>query len=178
MSLVTRLLAYRNLLEQYSLRHQVGTAGKGTVIREGTAIYGPARNLVLGQDVQVFQQVFFWMGANGKIEIGDGSLIGVRCYLNAAQGNIRIGKGVAIAPMTQIYSYSHHYGAEAAVLDSLKVGDVVIGDNVLVGGGAIILPGVEIGEGAIVAAGAVVTHSVPPNTIVGGVPATEIGRRG
>jgi acetyltransferase-like isoleucine patch superfamily enzyme len=52
---------------------------------------------------------------------------------------------------------------------------VAIEDDVWIGAGAIVLPGVIIGRGAIVAAGAVVTRSVDPFTIVGGVPATPIG---
>ncbi len=177
MSLLNRLRAYRNLLERWLLLRQVGIVGAGTVIREGTVFNGPARNLIFGKNVQVFQQAFFWVGVDGKIEVGDDSLIGVRCYFNAARGTIRIGKGVAIAPMTQIYSYSHHYGAEVAVMDTVRVADVIVGDDVLIGAGAIILPGVEIGRGAVIAAGAVVNHSVPPSTIFGGVPAKQIGLR-
>jgi acetyltransferase-like isoleucine patch superfamily enzyme len=50
----------------------------------------------------------------------------------------------------------------------------VIGKNVWIGSNATILPGVTIGDGSIVAAGAVVTKDVPPNTVVGGVPARII----
>lgn len=51
---------------------------------------------------------------------------------------------------------------------------IVIGNDVWIGMGAIILPGVRIGDGATVAAGAVVDKDVPPYTIVGGVPAKVI----
>lgn len=57
-------------------------------------------------------------------------------------------------------------------LDS--VGYVVIHDNVFIGHGAIVMPNCSIGPNAIVAAGSIVTKDVPPNTVVGGVPASPI----
>ena len=54
---------------------------------------------------------------------------------------------------------------------------VVIGNDVWIGSGAVILEGITIGDGAIVAAGAVVTKDVEPYSIVGGVPAKEIRKR-
>ncbi len=64
----------------------------------------------------------------------------------------------------------HAYGAR---VDS--VGKIDIRDNVFIGHGAIILPGVTIGPNAVVAAGAVVNKDVLSGTIVGGVPAKQIG---
>ena len=54
---------------------------------------------------------------------------------------------------------------------------VVIGNDVWIGYGAMIMGGVTLGDGAVVAAGAVVTKDVPPYTVVGGVPAREIKKR-
>ena len=56
-----------------------------------------------------------------------------------------------------------------------RVGPVDLRDDVYVGHGAIILPGVTIGPRALVAAGAVVNRDVPENTIVAGVPAKTVG---
>lgn len=59
-------------------------------------------------------------------------------------------------------------------IDSSNKGPVIIGNDVWVGAGAIILSGVNICDGAIVAAGAVVTKDVPAYSIVGGNPARVI----
>jgi acetyltransferase-like isoleucine patch superfamily enzyme len=54
---------------------------------------------------------------------------------------------------------------------------IIIHDDVWIGTGARILDGVEIGEGCVVAAGAVVNKSVPPYSVVAGVPARIIKKR-
>jgi len=61
--------------------------------------------------------------------------------------------------------------------DSGSKGNIVIGNDVWIGVNAVILSGVQIGHGAVVAAGAVVTRSVPPYALAGGVPARVIRYR-
>ncbi|CAN5421770.1 hypothetical protein BH10PLA2_BH10PLA2_05570 [soil metagenome] len=63
--------------------------------------------------------------------------------------------------------------ATGKLLDA--VGKIDIRDNVFIGYGAILLPGITIGPNAIVAAGSVVNRDVPPGTVVAGVPAHAVG---
>ena len=55
-----------------------------------------------------------------------------------------------------------------------NIAPIVIGKDVWIGSGAILLPGVHVGDGAVVAAGSVVREDVPPRTVVAGVPARII----
>jgi len=58
--------------------------------------------------------------------------------------------------------------------DEYRTGEIVVGERVMIGAGAVVLPGVEIGAGAQVGANSVVTRDVPPETTVAGIPAEPI----
>lgn len=84
---------------------------------------------------------------------------------------ITIGNNVMFGPRVSLYTAGHPIDAEVRISD-LEFGlPIVIEDNVWVGGGATILPGVTVGKNSIVASGAIVTKDVPANCIVGGNPA-------
>ena len=108
-----------------------------------------------------------------RIKIGDDSIIGDHAFLDG-RAALTIGSHVDIASGVMIYNSEHDLEKEDF---SARVDPVEIGDYVFIGPRAIILPGIKIGKGAIVAAGAVVTKDVSDFTIVGGVPAKEIGER-
>lgn len=108
-----------------------------------------------------------------NIQIGDDTIIGDHAFLDG-RDKIFIGNHVDIASDVMVYNSEHDITSEDF---HAIVAAVTIGDYVFVGPRAIILPGVKIGKGAIIAAGAVVTKDVPDFTIVGGVPAKEIGER-
>ena len=70
------------------------------------------------------------------------------------------------------------HGWEAAMPDEWpNKGDSVIGNDVWIGYGATLMPGVQVGDGAIIASQSVVTKSVAPYSVVGGNPAQEIRKR-
>ena len=84
---------------------------------------------------------------------------------------VNIGDHVLVGPNVQIYTATHPLDAKTRKSWLEYAKPVSIGNDVWIGGGAIIYPGVSIGDGAVIAAGAVVTKSVPPNVVVGGNPA-------
>jgi acetyltransferase-like isoleucine patch superfamily enzyme len=89
---------------------------------------------------------------------------------------IRIGDRVTVADGVRFLT---HDGAHWLIRDDqgrrYRYAPIEIGDDVFVGAGATLMPGVRIGSRCIVAAGAVVTKSVPTGTVVAGVPAAIIG---
>ena len=110
---------------------------------------------------------------SNKISIGEDSSVGDRCFLDG-RDKLTIGSHTSIASQVLIYNSEHDTSDEwFRAID----GEVKIGDYVFIGPRAIILPGVTVGDGAVVAAGAVVTKDVLTKTVVGGVPAREIGER-
>lgn len=115
----------------------------------------------------------------GILTIGDGTHIGDSTILDIAD-DVTIGNEVALGPNCVIYSHDHEYNStsKAAWKGQLQCAPVVIEDGAWIGSGVTILPGVTVGKRAVVAAGAVVTKSIPPHTIWGGVPAKQMGLTG
>ena len=89
------------------------------------------------------------------------------------KGGISIGDGVMIAPKVALITGGHPLPL-AERREHLSFAPIVIEDHVWIGTAAVITQGVTVGAGAVVAAGAVVTHDVPPHTMVAGVPARVI----
>lgn len=106
------------------------------------------------------------------IRIGRDSLIGEYTVIRG-QGGVTIGDRVYTSPHTQIIAVNHVFDdpERPFVEQGITAEGIEIADDVWIGAGAVITDGVRVGRGAVVAAGAVVTHEVPPHTVVGGVPA-------
>lgn len=105
--------------------------------------------------------------------------IGARTFVNFGLvaldvNDITIGEDVQIGPNVQLLTPTHPTEPEPrrAKIEGGK--PIVIGDNVWLGGGAIVCPGVTIGENTVVGAGAVVTRDLPANVVAVGNPARVI----
>ncbi|MBQ4430183.1 MAG: RtcB family protein [Synergistaceae bacterium] len=87
---------------------------------------------------------------------------------------VNIGHDVMIGPGTLITTVNHPLSPKGRRQHLGYMRPVTIGNDVWIGGNCTILPGVTIGNNVVVAAGAVVSHDVPDNCVVGGVPARII----
>lgn len=114
--------------------------------------------------------------ASWNLKIGNGSIIGDSCILDARNG-ISIGNNVNISSEVRIWTEQHDYQDPMFNCNSTPDFQVTIKDYAWIGSNVIILPKVTIGKGAVIAAGSVVTKSVPDYTLVAGIPAKKIGER-
>lgn len=125
----------------------------------------------IGQNSIIEPPFFCSYGRN--VHIGDHVFLNVLCVILDCN-RVEIGHHVMIGPGVQLYTAAHDLQAEARNQGWEVARPIMIEDNVWIGGGAIILPGVTIGRNAVVGAGAVVPRDVPANTVVAGNPARVI----
>lgn len=138
--------------------------------------------IVIGSDVRLSGKSGFCFGRGGesppRVTIGDGTFIGHDCGFFTCR-SVDIGRRCLIATRVTIRDNDGHptHSArrernEAPTPDTIR--PVVIGDDVWIGAGAVVLKGVSIGKGAVIGAGAVVTRDVEPGSIVAGNPARVV----
>jgi len=139
-----------------------------------------------GEDLSILPQLLgtwnsaairppFYVDYGAHIHFGSGCFLNFGCvFLDVAE--IRVGARVQIGPMVQVLTADHPRDVQRRAAGEEWGRPVTIGDDVWIGAGAIILPGVNVGTGAIVGAGAVVTRDVAPGATVAGNPARPVGR--
>jgi acetyltransferase-like isoleucine patch superfamily enzyme len=155
------------------LMRRRGVKMTGRVTCEGTApvVHGKGR-IQVGRLALRCTPAPVELGAmtEGELTIGD------RVFINqgttiVAYKSISIGDDCRIGDYVGIYDTDHHPVEEGA---EVRLAPVVVGRNVWIARGAIVLPGVSIGDHAVVGAGAVVSTDVPARTLVAGNPARVV----
>ncbi len=124
---------------------------------------------------EVFIEQGFYCDYADKIALGKRVYINVNCTLLDG-GLITIGDDCLIGPNVQILTINHAVSPAERLDKKNFAADVTIADNVWIGAGAIILPGVSIGAGAVIGAGSVVNKDVPAECLYAGNPAKKIRR--
>ncbi|MGW2824720.1 sugar O-acetyltransferase [Streptomyces sp. NPDC001443] len=113
------------------------------------------------------------------VDYGSNITVGARTFVNynltaLDVAAITIGEDCQIGPGVQLLTPTHPLEPRPR-RDKLEAArPIVIGDNVWIGGGAIVLPGVAIGDNSVIGAGAVVTKDVPANVVAVGNPARVV----
>ena len=153
-------VGYRIVVEPF-YRASFSSCGKG--VRVAPRCYLPYENMIVGNNVAIGRGALF-LSSRAKIVIGDDVMFGPEVCI--VSGDHRI--DIPGRPMISVKD------SEKLTENDMDV--VFEGDN-WIGNRATILKGVHVGYGSVIAAGAVVTKSVPPYSIVGGVPAKLIKKR-
>lgn len=131
----------------------------------------PYRKFVLGS-YSVVESFSCVNNAVGDVVIGSHTRIGIG---NVIIGPVTIGSHVNLAQHITVTALNHNFTTSENIdTQGVSTAAVTISDDVWIGAGAVILPGVTIGEHVVVAAGSVVTKDVPSHSVVAGVPAKVI----
>lgn len=155
--------------------------------RRLTRLYNQTLETEKSKRTAILKQLLGSIGENATIEpnlrcdygfnlyVGDNFFANFDCtFLDVCK--IRIGDNCMIAPGVHIYTATHPITPHERN-SGLEYGKpVTIGNNVWIGGKAVINPGITIGGNVVIASGAVVTKNIPDNVVVGGNPAKIIKR--
>lgn len=157
--LLAERLHARRLTRLFNQSLEADTGRRTALLKE---LFGATGNLLAVEPV-------FHCDYGYNIHVGENFYANFDCvFLDVCE--IRIGANCMIGPGVHIYTATHPLNAKERI-KGLEAGKpVTIGENVWIGGRAVINPGIKIGDNAVIASGAVVTKDVPANVFVGGNP--------
>ena len=149
--------------------------------RRLTRLYNSTTEQETHRRVEILRELFGTVGSSIEIEppfycdygynihAGDGFYMNFGCVILDCCP-VHIGNNVLCAPSVQIYTATHPTDPEVRLSGLEYAAPVRIGNNVWIGGGAIICPGVTIGDHTTIAAGSVVVKDIPARVVAGGNP--------
>jgi len=148
---------------------------------QGLSVHGLhfGDRVTVGRGASIRPSSYYGGDLGQGMTVGAGSSIGAYNWIGAS-GQISIGRDVMLGPYVVIIPENHNFDElEVSIREQgVSQAPVVIEDDCWIGTRATILAGVTVGKGSIVAAGAVVIRDVEPGSVVGGVPARLIRKRG
>ena len=171
--LLTQWHKAKNLMRDYNRLDSDDLAAKDRILTE--LLGGRGTNL--------------WITAPFYVDYGNNIFFGNNCEVNMNctfldDNRIVIGDNALIAPNVQIYTAFHPTNAAdrfgppredgSFAFCKTQTSPVTIGNNVWIGGGAILLPGVTIGDNVVIGAGSIVTKDIPANSVACGNPCRVI----
>jgi len=159
--------------------------GRNLLLKRNSHIYALSdKGIVIGDNFSLGEHAIIectgvLRDLGESLTIGNNVGVSHYCFIGV-RGSIKIGDNVIFGPRVSVFSENHNFDRlEIPIKDQGETRkDTLIGNDVWIGTGSIILSGVKIGDGAIIAAGSVVNKDVPSNTIAAGVPAKMIKKRG
>jgi acetyltransferase-like isoleucine patch superfamily enzyme len=168
---------YENAVRIWShsrLAAQLKVELPGTVVVLGRNwVYGTGA-IRFGRNTLLYPDLHLETRGSAQIILGEGVVLSRGVHLVAME-KITIGRGAMIGEYASIRDANHRREEGISIRETgYKTKPIVIGDEVWIGRGAIVLPGVNIGEHATIGANAVVTRDVPAGAVVAGVPAKII----
>ena len=163
----------KRLLAEFNATDYADTARRLSLLREMLGSVGEGVHVDIDFHCEYGQNIF----------LGNRVIINMNCTF-VDNNRIDIGDGVMIASNVQIYTATHSTDVRERLVQDWKEGSICrtyalsvrIEDNVWIGGGAIILPGVTIGRDSTIGAGSVVTRSIPAGCVAVGNPCRVIRR--
>lgn len=152
--------------------------GKRISINKKPIISGYLNKINIGNRCSFHEGIRIVVNRQGKLVIGDNTLISSNVNINSGVEKINIGSNVMIAANVYIINNDHDVFDNLSVRNSGHISkSITINDNVWIGANCVILKGVNIGEGAIIGAGSIVTRDIKPYSINYGVPCRFIKNR-
>ena len=125
----------------------------------------------VGNNVEI--KVPFMCDYGYNIEMGENVFINYNCTMLDCN-KIKIGNNVLIEPNVQFYAATHPVEYQIRLQELEMAYPIIIEDNVWIGGGTIICPGVKIGRNTVIGAGSVVVKDIPANCVAVGNPCRVI----
>ena len=152
----------RKLIHIYN-KKEFGKEQRAGILRE---LLGKA-----GKNIDI--QTPFYCDYGCHIEVDENFFANFNCvFLDC--NYIKIGSNVFLGPAVQIYAAHHPVIAGERIKGPELASPVIIGNNVWIGGGSIICPGVTIGDNTTIGAGSIVVKNIPSNVVAAGNPCKVI----